>query len=64
MRQVHADLVGAAGLKLDPHQGVAAEALEHAEVGDRVAPVGAHRHARARRAVPADRLIDRAARRS
>ena len=61
MRQVHADLVGAPGLKLDAHEGMRAQALENAKMRDRGAPIGAHGHAGALASVPADRLIDRAA---
>src|SRR5438105_4456635 len=61
MREVHADLVRAAGLELDAHQRVRPEALYDAIARYRAAAVRAYRHARAMNAVPPDRLIDRAA---
>ena len=61
MRQMHADLVCTPGLQLHTHQSMRAEAPLDAVVGDRLASVAAHCHARALRAVPADRLRDGAA---
>ena len=58
-RQVRADLVRAAGLEAHAQQGRRRQALEHLEVGHRLArPVRARGHERALRAVAADRGVD------
>ena len=64
MRQMQSDLVRPPGLELDAQVGVGPKALEHAIMRDRRPAVLAHRHAQPVAAVPADRLIDGAARRS
>src|SRR5271170_967939 len=62
MRKMHADLVRAAGLKLNAQQRVSAEPFLHAVMGDGPAPVTPYGHAGAGRAMPADRRLDPSAR--
>ncbi len=60
-RQVHANLVRAAGLQHHPQQRVLAKALRHPVVRYRLTAALADRHARAILAVPTDRRVHRAA---
>ena len=61
MRQMHADLVRAAGFEMHARQRVRAKSLLDAVVRHGFAPVAAHRHLRALRAMAADGFIDGAA---
>lgn len=55
---VHADLVRAAGLQLDPGVGVGAEPLQHAVVADGLLATGHHAHALALLGAAADGRVD------
>ena len=61
VRKMYADLVGASGLELHPHQSVGAKSLDDAVVRNGRAPIASHRHTRALRAVASDGRIHRAA---
>ena len=60
MREMHADLMGAACLQLNIHQRVRPEAARHAIVSDRIAPVATHRHPGSNAAMSSNRTVDRA----
>src|SRR5688572_21189446 len=61
VREMHTDLMRAAGLETNPREGVRSVLLLDAVVSDRRSPIAAHGHLGALRAMASDVLVDGAA---